>query len=244
MQISARTSAFVISVVVGLLGPSIAMASTISACAVLTGGPTPGNTVFPIDCTGETSGTLLADQVVPFSYSTTAGTNTGKIESAVYNDGGMLDFYYQIINNQSSATALARMSATEFRGFTTNAAFITDGSVLTGTSFVNGTVPPLTADSNADGSVIGFSFFPPISNEIPPGSSSQVLIISTDATRFTSGNVSIIDGGTATVSAFQPGASVPETGYVGLVVGSILMVALIFRRATTRPAGRSAIPRI
>jgi hypothetical protein len=103
------------------VGTSTGQAATIAACAALGGTVTPGNTIFPPDCTGSDSGTLLADMVSPFTYSTTAGTNTGTIESAVYQDAdGGLDFYYQLTNDASSSTALARLTANSFLGFSTS----------------------------------------------------------------------------------------------------------------------------
>ena len=207
-----------LTVVVICLGTSTAMASLIGTTPVA-----PGNTVFPgLVPTGTNPGTLLAFMSSPFSYTTTSGTNSGFIDSAVYKEaGGTLDFYYQVFNNASSATALARETDVSFTGFTTAVGYRTDGASLTGTMFVNGMNAPVTADSNTQGSVIGFSFYPPTSppTEIGPGMDSYVLIISTNATAFTAGNASVIDGGTATVAAFQPTTStgVPEPVTMGLI---------------------------
>src|SRR5580700_8851685 len=89
---------------VGLLSGA-AFAGTVDTCAAAAGGPTPTNTVFPVDCTGMDAGALLATMSSPFSYTTTAGTNTGTVYSAVYmdSDSGTLDFYYQLTNNPTSA---------------------------------------------------------------------------------------------------------------------------------------------
>jgi hypothetical protein len=217
---------------VASLGVSAALAGTVDSCAALSGGPTPTNTVFPVDCTGDTPGTLEAWMSSAFTYTTTSGTNSGFIYSAVYNDDGNMDFYYQVVNDASSATALARLTATDFAGFTTDSAYRTDGSTLTGTGFVDGTVAPQTSDSNVDGSVIGFSFYPPTGPpaEINPGESSYVLIIATDATTWTAGNASIIDGGTDTVGAFQPGSSTPEPASLGLLGLGLIALAGMRRR--------------
>jgi hypothetical protein len=230
-----KTTLLGMVLLLGLVGMSAALAGTVDSCAVASGGPTPGNFVLPVDCTGMTPGILLADMTTDFTYSTSAGTNSGTIESAVYNDGGTLDFYYQISNSDSSATALARLTATDFAGFTTNAAFRSDGSTLGGTTFVNGELPPITADSNVDGSVIGFSFYPPTTPnpEIGPGQQSYVLIISTNATTYSVGNASIIDGGTDTVAAFQPG-SVPEPASLGLLGFGLIALAGLGRRFSHR----------
>src|SRR5579864_8871650 len=134
---------------------------------------TPGNTVFPgLVPTGTNPGTLLAFMSAPFSYTTTSGTNSGFVDSAVYKEaGGTLDFYYQVFNNASSSTALARETNVSFQGWSTSVGYRTDGASLVGTMFVNGMNAPITADSNTQGSVIGFSFYPPTSppTEIGPG---------------------------------------------------------------------------
>lgn len=202
-------------------------AGTVSACAAASGGPTPTNTIFPVDCTGQDPGTLEAWMSSAFTYTTTSGTNTGFIYSAVYDDGGTMDFYYQVVNDPSSSTALARLTATDFASFTTDSAYRTDGSTLTGTGFVDGTIGPQTSDSNVDGSVIGFSFYPPTGppTELAPGDTSYVMIISTDATSYTAGDASIIDGGTDTVAAFEPGSATPEPASLGLLGLGLLALA-------------------
>lgn len=49
---------------------------------------------------------------------------------------------------------------------------------------------------------MGFS--PPDAAKIQPDTGSLVLVISTDATTFGPGNVSVIDGGVSSVASFQP----------------------------------------
>jgi len=229
---------------VSLLVPAVVLALVClivpSAKADLTGTIpiAPTSTVFPgIVPPGTNPGTLLAAESEPFSFTTTGGTTSGFLDSAVYNDAGTLDFYYQVFNSASSASSLARMTATSFVGFTTGTAvgFRVDGSTLTGTPFVNGTVPPVTADMNSTGSVVGFSFSPPDSSKIAPGTDSNVLVISTDATKFTNGNASVIDGGTATVPSFQP-TTVPEPRFYSLLLFAGIFAGAVYYRKGIRAA--------
>jgi hypothetical protein len=162
------------------------------------------------DCTGAAAGTLLASLSVPFTSS--LGLDSGTLISAVYRDsGGTLDFYYQVVLNttstncgaagQPSCDPLSRETDTSFTGFATSVA--TRGDALG--PFSAGTIFPITADRSFVGNVVGFSFSPPVGAEITPGSTSAILVISTDATQFSTGNASVIDGGTTTVASFQPG---------------------------------------
>src|ERR1035438_2605442 len=201
----------------------------------------PTSTVFPgLVPPGTDPGTLLASESEPFSFTTTGGTTSGFVDSAVFQEtGGTLDFYYQVLNNANSASALARMTATSFVGFTTGTAvgFRVDGGSLPGSEFVDGSVAPITADMNSNGSVIGFSFNPPDSAKIAPGLVSNVLVISTDATNFTAGNASVIDGGAATVASFQPSAStVPEPRFYSLLLFVGIVAGAVFYRKRFRAA--------
>lgn len=187
----------------------------------------PSATVFPgLIAPGTPAGTLLASLIAPYSFATTAGTTSGTLTSAVYrNSTGTLDFYYQVANSANSATAIARETDTSFAGFTTWTGFRVDAVG----PFVAGTVAPVTADRNGAGTVVGFSFNPPDSSKILAGLTSNTLVISTDATGFTVGNAAVIDGGTQTVSAFQP-TGVPEPATTLLIGGGLVAVAFLRRR--------------
>jgi hypothetical protein len=195
----------------------------------------PGDTVFPgFVAPGTPAGTLLASLVAPYSFVTNSGTTSGTLVSAVYmNSSGTLDFYYQVNNSVGSATAIARETDDSFSGFLTFLGFRVDGSTLAGPLFVDGSVGPVTGDRNGGvGSVVGFSFNPPDSAKVLPGLSSDVLVISTNSTMFTSGQASVIDGGTQTVASFQPG--VPEPASFALLGLGLLAIGGIGRKLKAR----------
>lgn len=222
-----------ISVPLSALVLTTSMIAVPSAKADLVGTvPTaPGSTVFPgLVPTGTPAGTLLATKTEPF---TTSPGTSGVLDLAVYKEGGgTLDFYYQVFNNKTSKDSIARETDTDFSGFTTATGYRTDGSTLTGTSFVNGTFIPVTADRNSVGDVVGFSFNPPDSSKIAPGMYSDVFVISTNATRFTTGTAALIDGGSVNLSAWQPLAAVPEPlTMIPMAMGFLALVVTSRRRA-------------
>ena len=217
MKFSARTSLLVVCL--GLAASS-AMATTLTGTVVVT----PGSTVFP-GLVSAAPGTLLASLVSPYSFSTTAGTTSGTLTTAVYrNSSGTLDFWYQVANSASSATAIARETDVNFANFLTALGYSTSSFG----PFATGTVAPITGDSSSlgPGSTIGFTFGPQDSFKIAPGQTSFAFVISTNASLFTNGNASIIDGGTQTVAAFEPLAGsqvgVPEPSTLVLLSTAIL----------------------
>jgi PEP-CTERM motif len=199
----------------------------------------PGDTVTACIANGQGPGTLLASLSAPFVSS--LGTDSGTLLSAVYREaGGTLDFYYQVSLNRTAPNCgtggqpgcdpISRETDTNFSTSLTQLAFRTDGSTLGG-GFVDGNTDPQTADRNlAPGNVIGFTFNgAPGFTPILPGGTSRVLIISTNATNFTAGNASVIDGGVSTVASFEPSAT-PEPSSLLLFGTGLLSLGCAIRR--------------
>jgi hypothetical protein len=175
-----------------------ATAGLVSSCPL-----TPGGSCVPPDDAGDSPGTMVALKFAPFSFTTGAGATHGVLKEEVFKEvGGTFDFYYIVFNLPDSATPVMRESDLNFAGWATSVAFRSDGSQVPG--FVDGNVPPSSADRDASGSTVGFNFGP-----IMPNQRSRVVVISTDAFSFTTGQ-SMIDG-SGPLATFQPATPEPAS---------------------------------
>jgi hypothetical protein len=143
------------------------------------------------------------------------GSRIGNFEAAVYREtapssicpmSGCLDFVYQYTS--VGPGSITQATGLSFGGFTTDADFYFNGSTL-GHGFVNGTAPPQYVGRSLSGNVITFTFnLPNDSFSINPGTTSDVLVVRTNATKFQTGTLALIAGGSFTsVNVFEPASA-------------------------------------
>jgi hypothetical protein len=205
----------------------------------------------PPPCTGflgtsfNNSGlTLLAQQTQ--AVLGISGIFTGTVTSAVYQERtGTLDFLYQFANSFTSTEAVQQIVARSFTGYQADVSLASalvcapgQGCTPFGT-FVSGNSSPLSATRSLAGDMISFQGFgglllQPAPN-IRPGETSAILMISTDATSYGAGVLTIVNSGSTQISSFAPSA-VPEPGVFSLTIVGILAGVLAAR---SKPSERS-----
>lgn len=211
--------------------------ASVSAHASTLNGPFPE--AQPPDTFGACAGCTQLAFVSSPNVLSSNGAFTATLDSAVYSDpsntfcAGCLDFFYQITNSGGSMDNIGRVTAINFTSWMVDAGFSTAGEPADGgTAFPVGTWAPGLVDRNTADS-IGFQFSD-IATAIPPGGTSVVLVIETNATAFQSGKAAALDGGTADFNAFEPASpkSAPEPSSILMLVagfGTLLAGARRFR---------------
>lgn len=139
----------------------------------------------------------------------------GEVDADAWKEvGGNYTFYYRFINSANSLDAVHRLTMTGFTGFTVDAFYLGD---------LGGDAVPWTADRSNDGNTVGFTFAPRQVGGfgyVDPGTQTYILGIRTNATNFTLGSTSVIDGAVATTQTFAP--AVPEpASLAALGIGAV-----------------------
>jgi hypothetical protein len=197
----------------------------------------PGGTVFNDVFFASQDVTLEASNSGAWSLGTGMAAASGTYTDAVYkNVSGTLDFVYQFTNSATSNVGITETTGYSFTGFSTDVGYLANGGSLPGGVFVNGsTVTPGIPDDvsrSGDGSTVTFNFnvFSTADN-IGPGMTSAVLMVSTNATKYAKGPyVGLITSGATTLVGFQPTSMVPEPssmlplGALFLAVGGIAVM--------------------
>src|SRR5579862_6272509 len=149
----------------------------------------------PPDIFGACAGCTQLAYVSNPNVTDSNGTFTATLNAAVYLDpsntfcAGCLDFVYQVSNSGGSTDDIGRVTAFNFTGFMVDAGFSVAGEPAGGgTAFPTGTWAPGLVDRNT-ADTVGFQFAK-VATAIPPGGTSTVLVIETNAASFKTGTAS------------------------------------------------------
>lgn len=194
----------------------IAALSTFTSAAVITA----GQTALAVNENNPVGGTVVASAVQPFATANYTGLLSSTVISGdTSNAYGGLTFVYQISNDGGSANAITRLTV---NGFT---AYATDMSFKLGT----GTTAPSINDRDLSGGVAGFHFIgqPLGLGVLAAGTSSEWLVVQTNATGYINRIANVSNGAVSAVNAIGPsGAITPEPTTLAALAG----LSLVARR--------------
>jgi len=203
-----------------ILAPSVH--ASLLGTALSTG---PGNVAVP----NESGNAALTGATLGSTNTQTISTSdlSGTLYTAVIKEAnGTYDFLYQVVVSSGSKDGIARLTGTDFTGYATSVSYSTTDNFG---YFQTGTVAPDSADRHTDDTV-GFNF----NSNVPKGSTSEIMIIGTNATAFQTGTVGVIDGVPASLSGFEPlgpAGMVPEPSTLAIAgLGALGMIGYGLRR--------------
>jgi len=193
------------------------------ATQALAGDLTGGGTVTPDAMANpltEAGFSVLAETHGTFSSPVETGTYSAYV---VKETSGTLDFVYQFANDSTSTSHIERMTAFNFANFTTNVGYVSG----------TGDVTPSSATRTTDGKVVGFNFL--TGGSVSAGQSSDILVIKTNATEYTTGTYTFQNGGATTVAAYAPALATPEpSSLLSAGLGGIVLLGIVRRRRLAR----------
>lgn len=191
-----------------VLGAVLALSSSAFATSLTPGGSV---TASSLSVTGVTEiSTTINGTITTGTFSATYATGVFSDTNNVY-CSGCLDFIYQFSNG--GPDTIERATMTNFDSFLTNVGY----------NNATGTAQPGTVTRNLAGD-IAFNF-----TGVATGTESELLIIETNATSYTTGFFSLQDGTAGSGAAFAPTAT-PEPSSLMLMGSGLVSAAGMFIR--------------
>ena len=211
-----------------LLAASAAFAMVAAAPAAQAIVLNPGASGSP-DLLSLGAGSTLVANTGSLSFSNSAFSGT--IDEWVYKDtansfgSGDLTWIIQVVNSASSSDAIARVTAGNF------ATFMTDVGDNGGAN------APSLLDRDTPGHTIGFSWA--ATGGLLAGQTSDLLTIDTNASRFTTGTLAVINSQTSDLTAFEPSA-VPEPATWAMMLLGFAGLGVVGYRGSRKTAAFAA----
>jgi hypothetical protein len=184
------------------------------------------------------AGQLLEDVTAPFSFQLPQGAMTGSVESQVVRETatGTLDFYWRVNNDASSPVGLGPLfQLNDFVASFYDADWRADSG---------GSVAPWAAYLVGDINVSHQLYFEFTSQPIPPGQSSYLLLLHTDATQYARTATYMVapanpigDQDPANLYATFSPSPVPEPGAWAMLLAGLCFANSASRRSRPRSRG-------